>query len=90
MNLYEAFARLKSTATNLPYLPLVLKPLDWRVRWSELNKANYETPHAFYSAAFSAIFPVYAPFRGVPHLPYEVPDDVAATVTDDQAWYFSG
>ena len=88
MNLYEAFARLKSTATNLPYLPLVLKPLDWRVRWSELNKANYETPHAFYSAAFSAIFPVYAPFRGVPHLPYEVPDDVAATVTDDQAWYF--
>lgn len=88
MKLHEALARLRSTIVNLPYLPLVLSPPDWRTPWSELRKGNYETPHYFHSAAFSAIFPMYAPFRGVPHLPYEVPDNTQTMAEDDEAWYF--
>lgn len=89
MNLYEALDRLRSTITNLPYLPLALSPPDWRAPWSELRKTNYETPHYFHSAVLSALFPVYAPFRGVPHLPYEVPDDTRVmTEEEDEVWYF--
>lgn len=57
MNLYEALDRLRSTITNLPYLPLALSPPDWRAPWSELRKTNYETPHYFHSAVLSALFP---------------------------------
>lgn len=88
MNLYEALARARTSLANLPCLPGVLSPLNPRIPWSELCKANYETPHYFHSAVFRALVPVYAPFRGVPHLPSEVPDDTTTLTRDQEAWYF--
>lgn len=88
MNLYDVLERARSTVANLPYLPQILSPLDLGVPWSELRKGNYETPHYFHSAVFRAFFPVYAPFRGVPHLPSEVPDDTRDLSLDGETWYF--
>ncbi|WP_328184571.1 hypothetical protein [Marinobacter sp. OP 3.4] len=88
MNLFEALERARATLVNLPWLPQVLSPLNPGLPWSELRKGNYETPHYFHSAIFRALFPVYAPFRGVPHLPSEVPDDTRSLSLDNEAWYF--
>lgn len=88
MNLYQALDRAKAVITSLPYLPRVLSPPDWRVPFSELRKGNYETAHYFHSAVLRAVVPVYAPFRGVPHLPSEVPDEEVTMAVDDEAWYF--
>lgn len=35
----------------------------------------------------SAVLPIYAPFRAVPHLPYEVPEH-GQPIDDNQAWFF--
>lgn len=72
---------------NLPYLAGVLSPLDRSAPWSEFQRGNYESAHHFAHAVRSAILPIYAPFRAVPHLPYEVPEH-GQPIEDNQAWFF--
>tara|TARA_R110001592_G_scaffold177076_2_gene417340 strand:+ start:154231 stop:155139 length:909 start_codon:yes stop_codon:yes gene_type:complete len=87
MNTSEIIKRISQVVKNLPYLPDVLLPLDSKAPWSELNPGNYESSHHFASAVRSAILPIYAPFREVPHLPYEVPERGQA-INDNEAWFF--
>lgn len=72
---------------NLPYLAGVLSPIDRTAPWSEFQPGNYESAHHFAHAVRSAILPIYAPFRSVPHLPYEVPER-GQPIEDNQAWFF--
>lgn len=87
MKTLELVKRFKQAITNLPYLPDVLFPLDKGAQWSELNPINYESKYHAASAVRSAFLPIYAPFREVPHLPYEVPDQ-GQTLQDNEAWFF--
>jgi len=87
MALFDFKQRSKIVVSNLPYLRGVLSPLDTNVPWSELARANYASTRDFARAVRAAFLPIYAPFRGVPHLPYETPDD-NAPINDNQAWYF--
>lgn len=79
--------RVNKLITNLPYLPKVLLPLDKTAPWSELNPKNYESSFHFARSVRSAILPIYAPFREVPHLPYEVPEH-GQTIQDNEIWFF--
>lgn len=88
MNFIEKLRRLALVVENLPHLPRIALPLDTGAPWSELRKVNYESPHYFHRAVWSALFPIYAPFREVPYLPYEVPEENKKAIEDDQAWYF--
>ncbi|MDC0664118.1 hypothetical protein [Marinobacter sp. SS21] len=87
MNLRDARDRAVQVVRNLPYLPGVLSPLNRAAPWSELEPDNYETYHHFVYAAYSALLPIYAPFRQSPHLPYEVPERLVQ-IDDNQAWFF--
>ena len=87
MGMTAAIKRTAKVIRNLPYLPWVLSPLDPTPLWSECRPGNYESAHHFAHALRSAVLPLYAPFREVPHLPYEVPEQ-GAPIDDDQAWYF--
>jgi hypothetical protein len=87
MKTLELANRFKQGLINLPYLPEVLLPLDKTAPWSELNPANYESSFHFASAVRSAFLPFYAPFREVPHLPYEVPETGQA-IQDNEIWFF--
>lgn len=87
MKLNDALQRTRKVINNLPYLPGVLSPLDRNAFWSECNPENYESLHHFASAMRGLVLPIYAPFREVPHLPYEVPEQ-GQFVDDDQAWFF--
>lgn len=72
---------------NLPYLPFVLNPIDTTAPWSELDPGNYESPLHFLHAVRGAVFPIFSPFRQVPHLPYEVPEN-RVQIDDNQGWFF--
>ena len=74
MKTSQVLKRMNQVISNLPYLPEVLLPLDSTSPWSELNPQNYESSRHFASAVRSTLLPIYAPFREVPHLPYEVPE----------------
>jgi pimeloyl-ACP methyl ester carboxylesterase len=87
MNTRQLIQRAKLVIKNLPYLPKVLHPLDESALWSELRKDNYESAHHFHKALLAVIYPVYAPFRDVPHLPYEVPEK-GQVIDDNQIWFF--
>lgn len=87
MKTQELVKRFKQGLVNLPYLPAVLSPLDKSAHWSELNANNYESGFHFASTVRSALFPIYAPFREVPHLPYEVPEH-GQTIQDNEIWFF--
>lgn len=87
MKTNEVFKRINQVIKNLPYLKDVLLPLDSKAPWSELNSSNYESSRHFASAVRSSIIPIYAPFREVPHLPYEVPEH-GQIIDDNQAWFF--
>lgn len=87
MNLRDAQDRATKVVQNLRYLPGVLSPLNRSAPWSEFEPDNYESYHHFAYAAYSALLPIYAPFRQVPHLPYEVPEQMVQ-IDDNQAWYF--
>lgn len=84
---FDMFARMNQVLTKLVYLPKVLKPIDADAPWSELNPGNYESTHHFTLAVIAAVFPTYAPFREVPHLPYEVPEN-EQMLNDNEAWFF--
>ena len=87
MKTAELVKRFKQGVINLPYLPEVLLPLDKTARWSEFNRNNYESDFHFASTLRSALFPIYAPFRAIPHLPYEVPEH-GQTIDDNEIWFF--
>lgn len=87
MKTSQVLKRMNQVISNLPYLPEVLLPLDSTSPWSELNPQNYESSRHFASAVRSTLLPIYAPFREVPHLPYEVPE-FGQVIDDDQAWFF--
>ncbi|MFT6028658.1 MAG: hypothetical protein ACI8O8_000387 [Oleiphilaceae bacterium] len=87
MKTSEVFKRINQVIKNLPYLKDVLHPLDSEAPWSELNPSNYESKRHFSSAVRSSILPIYAPFREVPHLPYEVPEH-GQVIDDNEAWFF--
>ncbi len=70
---------------NLPYLPRVLSPLGEEQPYSELNPESYASPARFASVVQGAIFPIYAPFRGV-NLPTVKPK--AHCIKDNQKWFF--
>ncbi len=79
--------RVNQVIKNLPLLPEVLLPLDKNAPWSEFRSGNYESQYHFAGAVRSALFPIYAPFREVPHLPYEVPEQ-GPMIDDNEAWFF--
>jgi hypothetical protein len=87
MKITQIFQRAKQAFQNLPYLPQVLLPIDKNAPWSELNPANYESIHHFAKTVCSAAIPSYSPFRDVPHLPYEVPQQ-GTFIDDKQIWFF--
>lgn len=87
MGITSKLQRVATVIGNLPYLPGVLTPLDRTAPWSELQPGNYESAHHFAHAVRSALLPIYAPFRAVPHLPYEVPAH-GQPIDDNQAWFF--
>lgn len=87
MTIRGALQRGANNIRQLPYLRGVLSPLDTSVPWSELNWRNYDAPYQFLHAVRAVLLPDYAPFRGVPHLPYEVPRTEDVT-EDEQIWYF--
>lgn len=87
MVIIDKLQRAATGIRNLPYLPGVLSPIDRTVPWSEFQPGNYESAHHFAHAVRSAILPIYAPFREVPHLPYEVPEH-GQPIDDNQAWFF--
>lgn len=87
MGMTAIVKRTANVIRNLPYLPRVLSPLDPTPLWSECRPRNYESAHHFAHALRSTVLPLYAPFREVPHLPYEVPEH-GVPIDDDQAWYF--
>ncbi len=87
MSITDKLQRGATLIRNLPSLARVLSPLDTRAPWSELGYWNYESAHHFARALRSSVFPVYAPFREVPHLPYEVPEHQPA-IDDNQKWLF--
>jgi hypothetical protein len=87
MKTLELAKRLQRGLINLPCLPEVVLPLDKTALWSELNPANYESAFHFAGTIRSVIFPVYAPFREVPHLPYEVPEH-GQMIQDNEIWFF--
>ncbi|WP_148863655.1 alpha/beta hydrolase [Marinobacter fonticola] len=88
MVLTEKLKRLATGIRNLPSLPFVLTPVDTSARWSEFAPGNYESILHFVHAARSLAFPVFSPFRQVPHLPYEVPEEDRVQFDDDQGWFF--
>lgn len=79
--------RAANGVRNLPYLAGVLRPVDRSAPWSEFEPGNYESAHHFAHALRAALLPIYAPFRAVPHLPYEVPAN-GPPIDDNQAWFF--
>ncbi|MFT7185789.1 MAG: hypothetical protein ACI84K_001172 [Pseudohongiellaceae bacterium] len=87
MNISQVFQRASQVVKNFPYLSDVLLPIDKLAPWSELNPRNYESIHHFAKTMGSALFPSYSPFRGVPHLPYEVPKQGQA-IDDREIWFF--
>ncbi|WP_339806430.1 hypothetical protein [uncultured Marinobacter sp.] len=87
MKIKAAARRLVSVIGNLPYLPGSVLPIDKQAPWSEFRKTNYESPYYFAKSVRAALFPIYAPFREVPHLPYEVPTNHPEQ-EDDEAWFF--
>ncbi|WP_166263944.1 hypothetical protein [Marinobacter caseinilyticus] len=87
MDLAKALQRTVTVIKNLTYLPGVLSPVDQTALWSEFRPGNYESVHHFAHALRATVLPLYAPFREVPHLPYEVPEQGQA-IEDNQAWYF--
>lgn len=87
MKTQQLVKRFKNGLINLPYLPKVLLPLDKSAKWSELNPANYESRFHFASTVRSSLLPIYAPFREVPRLPYEVPEH-GQIIQDNEIWFF--
>lgn len=87
MSITGKLQRAATGIRNLPYLAGVLSPIDRTEPWSEFQHGNYESAHHFAHAVRSAILPIYAPFRDVPHLPYEVPEH-GQPIDDNQAWFF--
>ncbi len=85
--LTRALQRAQTVIKNLPYLPHVLSPLEQGAPWSECNPGNYESAQQFTHAMVATMLPIFAPFREVPHLPYEVPA-AGAAIDDGQAWFF--
>lgn len=87
MKIPQVIQRANQVIKNLPCLPEVLRPLDKSALWSELNTKNYESMHHFAKTVSAALFPSYSPFREVPHLPYEIPQQ-GQVIDDNEAWFF--
>jgi hypothetical protein len=87
MKVSQIFQRASQAIKNMPYLPEVLLPIDKHAPWSELNPKNYDSTKHFLKTVRSALLPSYSPFREVPHLPYEVPEQ-GDFIDDHQAWFF--
>lgn len=87
MMITEKLERLATGVRNLPYLPLVLNPIDKTAPWSEFDPGNYESILDYLHAVRAAVFPIFSPFRQVPHLPYEVPHN-RVQIDDNQGWFF--
>jgi hypothetical protein len=87
MKISQVVQRLNQGIRNLAYLPKVLSPIDKLAPWSEVNPKNYESIHHFAKTVGLTLFPSYSPFREVPHLPYEVPEQGQA-INDHEIWFF--
>ncbi|OZG70197.1 hypothetical protein BTA51_27395 [Hahella sp. CCB-MM4] len=86
MGLTDFIDRGTNVIKNLPYLYEVLSPMDTDAPYSEMNSHNYASKWKFTDMIRSSLLPIYAPFKGVPTLPFEKPD--RPPIEDNQQWFF--